>query len=455
MPNIDIVPKPKNSRPAKQPIIPMTPQFNETEGRQKRLLNTLGSDTLIIPAEIPRSAISRFLQATDFYYLSGFPEHGAVLVMDAGEVHLFIKENSQKEQVWDGFTMGIDQAGEECPADKVHHIAELEPFLSSRINGRKVHYKEVQEHPSGGLIETLLKQQNSKIVKNSEVFDAITEMRMVKSPHEIEQMRKAIQITSEAHHACMRAGTRHRKEYQFEAEIEYVYKMHGSMHHAFGAIVAAGNHATCQHYIENSGPVGDQDLILVDTGALWNNYCADLTRTFPASGKFTSIQRDLYEIVLASEKAGVEMVAPGVCMIDIHKHSAAILIDGLKGLGLIKGDTQQLVESAAYKEFWPGALCHSLGLDVHDVLLDGYHKGDKPLKPGMVITVEPGFYSQAFNRDIPEEYRQIGIRIEDDVLVTENGCENLSIDTVKEVADVEAMVQSGAVAEKGPAFCSA
>lgn len=432
----------------------MTPQFHETLGRQKRLLNTLGSDILIIPAEIPRSAISRFLQATDFYYLTGFPEHGAVMVMDAGEVHLFIKENSEREQVWDGFTMGVDQAGEECPADKVHQIEGLEAFLLKRIDGRKVHYNAVLDHPCSEQIDTLLKTQNADIVSNSDVLKAITEMRMVKSPYEIEQMRKAIQITSEAHHACMRAGTRHRKEHQFEAEIEYVYKMHGSMHHAFGAIVAAGNHATCQHYIENSGAVGDQDLVLIDTGALWNNYCADLTRTFPASGKFTAIQRDLYEIVLASEKAGIDRVAPGVCMIDIHNHSAAILIDGLKELGLIKGDTQQLIESAAYKEFWPGALCHSLGLDVHDVLLDGYHKGDKPLKPGMVITVEPGFYSQAFNQDIPEEFRQIGIRIEDDVLVTENGCENLSIDTVKEVADVEAMVQSGAAAEKVKALCS-
>lgn len=432
----------------------MNQQFIETQERQQSLLKILGSDIFIVPAEIPRSAISRFLQATDFYYLTGFPEHSAVFIMDAGEVHLFVRENSEKEQVWNGFTMGVDKAAENCPANKVYHIRELEAFLHGRLKGRRVHYKSVSQHPYGELLETELKNQDAEIVNQGEVFDAITEMRMVKSAYEIEQMRKAIQITSEAHHACMRAGTRHWKEYQFEAEIEYVYKMNGAMHHAFGAIVAAGNHATCQHYIENSGPVGDQDLVLIDTGALWNNYCADLTRTFPVSGKFTSIQRDLYEIVLASEKAGIEMVAPGVCMIDIHNHSAAVLIDGLKGLGLIKGDTQELIESANYKDFWPGALCHSLGLDVHDVLLDGYHKGDKPLKPGMVITVEPGFYSQTFNQSIPEEFRQIGIRIEDDVLVTEDGYENLSIDTVKEVADVEAMVQSGALA-KDPDLCSA
>jgi len=306
-----------------------------------------------------------------------------------------------------------------------------------------VHYKAVRDQPCGKFVDQAVEQQGAEVVDTSEVFDAITEMRMVKSPLEIELMRKAIDITGEAHHACMRAGMRHRMEYQFEAEFEYACKMEGVLHFAFGHIVAAGNHGTCQHYIENAGAVGDNDLVLLDAGAVWKHYCADLTRTFPASGKFSGIQRDLYEVVLASQKAGVEKVAPGVCMIDIHNHSAAVLIEGLKDLGLLKGDTAELIESNAYKEIWPGALCHSLGIDVHDVLLDGYHKGNKPLKAGMVITVEPGFYSQSCNKGIPKEYREIGIRIEDDILVTEDGFENMSIDTVKEVADVEAMVQSG------------
>ena len=408
----------------------------------------MGTDLLILPAGMPQQEISRFLQDTNFFYLTGFPEQGALLVTDPNgdseQVSLFVRENTEREQVWDGFTMGVEKASELCPADKVRKIDELEDFLTNlQIKGRRVYYKAVRGHASCEVIEKAIQKEGAEIVDKGPGLDTLTHMRMIKSPLEVEQMRKAIKITGEAHHACMRAGTRHRHEYQFEAEFEYSCKMQGVLHWAFGSIVAAGNHATCQHYIENAGVVRDQDLVLLDAGGIWNGYCADLTRTFPASGKFSAIQRDLYEVVLASEKAGVEKVAPGVCMIDLHKHSAAVLIDGLKELGVIKGDTDQLIESAAYKDIWPGALCHTLGLDVHDALLPGYHKGDKPLEPGMVITVEPGFYSQAFNPDIPEEFRQIGIRVEDDVLVTEDGYENLSIDTIKEVADVEAMVQSG------------
>lgn len=422
-------------------------QFTEIQGRQEKLLKQLGNDIIIIPAGALSGGITRFRQASDFFYLTGFPEYGAVLILDptqeSEQVTLFVRENSEREQVWDGFTRGVEKTAESCPADKVRHIREIENFLVGRLEGRRVNYRGVPGHPCTEIIDKAIESQSPEILKEGDAFDAISYMRMVKSPLEIAQMREAIRITGEAHHACMRAGTRYRNEYQFEAEFEYTCRMQGVLHQAFGTIVAAGNHGTCQHYVENAGVVRDQDLVLLDAGALWNGYCADLTRTFPASGTFSAIQRDLYEVVLASEKAGVEKVAPGVCMIDLHKHSAAILIDGLKELGLMKGDTEELIESSKYKEIWPGALCHSLGIDVHDVLLPGYHKGDKPLEPGMVITVEPGFYSQAFNNEIPEEFREIGIRIEDDVLVTEDGYENLSIDTVKEAADVEAMVQSG------------
>lgn len=423
-------------------------QFSEIQDRQQRLLQALGNDLLILPAGVPQQEISRFLQDTNFFYLTGFPEHGALLVLDptgdSEQVSLFVRENTEREQVWDGFTMGVEKASEMCPADKVRKIDELGDFLANiQLKGRRVYYKPVSGHPNRESVEEALQKEGAETARQGPALDELTHMRMIKSPREIEQMRQAIKITGEAHHACMRAGMRHRHEYQFEAEFEYASKMQGILHWAFGTIAAAGNHGTCQHYIENAGVVHDQDLVLLDAGGVWNGYCADLTRTFPASGTFSGIQRDLYEVVLASEKAGLERVAPGVCMIDLHNHSAALLIDGLKELGVIKGDTSELIESAAYKDIWPGALCHTLGLDVHDALLPGYHKGDKPLEPGMVITVEPGFYSQAFNPDIPEEFRQIGIRVEDDVLVTQDGYENLSVDTVKEVADVEAMVQSG------------
>jgi len=429
----------------------MTSEYFEISNRQQRLVEALGDDLLIVPAGSASGAISRFRQASNFFYLTGFPEHGAVLVIDPGDengaVNLFIRENDERETIWDGFTMGVEKTAANYPADTVSHINDLEAFLEKRLHGRCLHYRPAEKHPFGSVIGSAIREQNPEVSAEGAIFDLIVEMRMVKSPAEIEHIRKAVAITRAAMHACMRAGTRHRMEYQFEAELEYHFRKEGALHNAFGTIVAAGSHATCQHYIENDGPVGEDDLILIDGGAVWQGYCGDLTRTFPASGTFSTIQRELYEVVLASEKAGIEKVAPGVCMIDIHKHAAAVLIDGLKEMKLLHGDTEELIESERYKEIWPGALCHALGIDVHDVTLPGYPKGDRPLKPGMVITVEPGFYSQAFNEAIPEAYRGIGIRIEDNVLVTEDGHENLSIDTVKEVSDVEALVQSGRAAD--------
>lgn len=424
--------------------------YAELQQRQQKLLLSLGEDILILPAGSPtRFDGARFRQNNDFAYFTGFPEQSAVAVFDptaqSQQVSLFVRENTHHQLVWDGFTMGVEAAKEVFPADHVSHIDGLEGFLAKRLKGRKVYYHALEGHPSNDLIQQALTDQQVEAEQKGGIFQLIKEMRAVKSPLELEQMRKAIDITGEAFHTCMRAGMRHRNEYQFEAEFEYFCKMQGVLRFAFGSIVAAGHHATCQHYVDNSGPVNEGDMVLLDAGAIWNSYCADITRTFPASGKFSSIQRDLYEVVLASQKAGVAAVAPGLRLFDLHLISARILIDGLKGLGLVKGDTDEIIATASYKDYWPGSLCHSLGLDVHDVMPDGYigPDADLALKPGMVITVEPGFYSQDFNHEIPPEYRRMGIRIEDDVLVTEDGYENLSIATVKEVADVEAMVQSG------------
>ncbi|MGD7654693.1 MAG: aminopeptidase P family protein [Verrucomicrobiales bacterium] len=424
--------------------------FSELKVRQKRILESLGNDVLILPAGAPPSGVGLFLQADDFHYLTGFPEEGAVAVFDPTQesenVVLFVKEKNQQEEVWQGFTIGVRKAGERFPADKVYNVQLLELKLKERLKGRTVYYKSVQNQRQNAVIDKLLDQEGIETTDVGGPFDELLEMRVIKSAYELEQMRRAIDITGEAHHACMRAGKSARFEYQLEAEFEYACKTRGVRHFAFGSIVAAGAHATCQHYVENNGPIGKDELVLIDAGAKWNNYCADLTRTFPTSGKFTPVQRDLYEIVLASEKAGVEAVAPGIRLMDLHIISARVLADGLKSLGILHGSTDGIIESNAYRDFWPGALCHSLGLYVHDVMPPLFRglDAERKLEPGMVITVEPGFYSQDFNYQISEEFKHIGIRIEDDVLVTEDGHENLSIATVKEVADVEAMVQSGA-----------
>lgn len=423
--------------------------YHEIEKRQARVLETLGEDVLILPAGQPPADVGRFRQQSDFSYLAGFPEAGAVCVFDPSReedaVTLFVKEKNQRDEVWNGFTVGVKKGGECFPVGAAHGLAKLVETLAGRFRGRRVYYRAAPHHPQHERIQKLLTEQDAEVRAKGEVFDEIVRMRMIKSEWELQQMRRAIEITQEAHHACMRAGRRHRHEYQFEAEFEYACKMRGVLHFAFGTIVAAGAHGTCQHYVDNAGPVGENDLVLIDAGAAWNGYCADVTRTFPASGTFSPRQRDFYAVVLAAQKAGVERVAPGVRVRDLHDHAARVLVNGLKKLDILHGETDAIVEKEAYRDFWPAGLSHSLGLDVHDVIPKDFRgtNATETLQPGMVITVEPGFYSQDFNHQIPQECKGIGIRIEDDVLVTPDGHENLSAGVVKEIDDVERMVCEG------------
>lgn len=420
--------------------------FTELQRRQKDILECLGGDIFILPSGVPTPRVGLFRQDSNFYYLTGFPETESLVVFDPNHdsenVAMFVKEKVRQDEVWHGFTIGVKKARETFTADKVYNVTQLEAKLKDRLKGRTVYYKAVEKHPQETKLNKLL--EGAEVKTEGAPFDKMRQMRVIKSEYELAQMRTAIDITGDGHHACMRTVNKHNFEYQLEAEFEYACKIRGVRQFAFGAIVAAGAHGTCQHYVENTGPIGKNDLVLIDSGASWNMYAADITRTFPASGKFTSVQRDLYEVVLASQKAGVDAVAPGVKLHELHDLSAQVLIDGLKDLKILFGSTEEIIEKNAYKDFWPGGLCHSLGLDTHDVTPPEYagRDAEKGLEPGMVITVEPGFYSQDFNHQLPEELKHIGIRIEDDVLVTKGGHENLSSQIVKEVADVEAMVQS-------------
>ena len=426
-------------------------QFNEIKERQKRLLKSLGNnDLLILTAGTPVPGVARFQQDSNFSYLTGFPEQGAVCVFDPAHesenICLFVQEKDRQHEVWNGFTIGVKHAQASFPADTVYDIKKLETVLEKRLKGRPVFFNPPVNHPLRDRLDKLLKEQAAEVLDKGNVFDTLADMRIIKSAWELEQMRHAIAITGEAHHACMKAAQTHHFEYQYEATFDYTCKMRGARFFAFGTIVAAGAHGTCQHYVDNAGPVGANDLVLIDAGASWNGYCADITRTFPASGRFTPVQRDLYDIVLAAQKAGVDRVAPGIRFHDLQIQAATVVIDGLKELKLLHGSTEDIIEKNAYRDFWPAGLSHSLGLDVHDVTPAAFRGPDaeRKLEPGMVITIEPGIYTQDFNHQVAETYKGIGIRIEDDVLVTASGHENLSPDIVKEVEDVENMARGAA-----------
>ncbi len=426
--------------------------MEEMKGRQKELLKFLGDDIFILLSGYDcmrnRYFGYPYRQESSFLYLTGFEERPSVVVFDAtadAPVTIYVKDKIIQKEIWEGFATGPVKAKERYPVDKAVDIVSLESNLSKQLKGRTVHYTQVPLHSLNPTINKLIENAGASICNENTALDKLKEMRTIKSKWEIDQIKQAIKLTKESHHATMQQGPLSEYEYELEAIFEYTFKKQGSRSVSFETIIASGSNATCQHYVSNNAKMNREDLVLVDGGCEWNHYAGDITRTWPLSGKFSSSQRDLYQVVLTAQKAAVAMASPNVRMYDLHLKAAEVLVEGLKDLGLAHGNTEDIIETGAYKDFWPGGLSHQMGLDVHDIstphLFSGPH-AEHNLRPGMILTIEPGFYSQAFNCQIPEKYSRVGIRIEDDVLITEEGSENLSIDIVKEIHDVETMVQT-------------
>jgi len=420
--------------------------------RQARVIKSLGENMLILPSGgrvYQGSKSYPFKQDSNFFYLTGFPEKDSIAVFDpmhqTERVTLFVKEKIRQEEVWQGFAIGVKKTKQYFVADAVYNVTDLEKVLKQRLPGRTLYYKRNGFHGSVKVVDKAIEHAKAVIADNDDIYSEIHAMRLIKSAWETDQIKKAIKLTSEAQHACMRAVKPGMYEYELEALFEYTCKRNGSPGLGFSTIVAAGGNGTCQHYTANTSKIGQNDLVLIDSGCVWNNYTADVTRTFPASGRFTPIQRDLYEVVLAAQKAGIKGVKIGRTRKELHEIAARKYVEGLKDLKLLFGSTDEIVEKGAYREYWPAGLSHSIGLDVHDVNApSGYkNRAHDKIQAGMIITVEPGFYSQDFNHMIPEDLRHIGIRIEDDVLVERDRIVNLSKECVKEIRSVEAMVRHG------------
>jgi Xaa-Pro aminopeptidase len=269
------------------------------------------------------------------------------------------------------------------------------------------------------------------------------EMRLVKSVEEVALMRRAAEISAAAHREAMRRARPGMKEYEVEALIEYVFRKSGASGPAYTTIVGGGANATVLHYIQNDAELRDGDLLLIDAGAEFETYAADITRTFPVSGRFTDAQRDIYSLVLRAQEECIQMVRPGVTLDEMHQRSVEIITEGMVGMGLLKGDPAKLIEDEGYKKFYMHSLGHYLGMDVHDV--GRYHtegNESRPVEPGIVMTVEPGIYVGTDAEGVPDEYRGIGVRIEDDVLVTAAGHEILTAAAPKQVEEIESLMAS-------------
>lgn len=263
-------------------------------------------------------------------------------------------------------------------------------------------------------------------------------MRLIKSSSEISLIKKAIEITKEAHHKAIAFNKIDKNEYQLQAELEYIFKKNGAYSDAYTSIVAGGNNANTLHYIDNNKKFKKDDLILIDAGCEYEYYASDITRTIPVSGKFTQAQEELYNLVLDVELEIIEMVKEGVKKSELQEKSENSLCEGMVKLGILQGDVKQLIKEKKHKKYYPHGIGHWMGLDVHDEALYFDKKNREIIfKEGMVLTVEPGIYCDKDDKSIPKKYRGIGIRIEDDILVTKDGYENLSKDIIKSVQDIE------------------
>ena len=421
-------------------------------------MKRIGEDSIaIIPSarETTRSNDSnfRFRQDSDFFYLTGFDEPEAVAVVKpADKEHpytLFVRPRDPEKEVWDGRRAGVEGAVQEYGANAAFPIAEFEEKLADIINGvPNLYYRIGNGHAEiDELLVSRIRRMRALGRKGMSAPQSIIdtgavlhEMRLIKSAEEIELMQRAADIAAEAHVEAMKSARPGMKEYEIEALIEYHFRKSGAAAPAYTSIVGSGANATVLHYVSNDATLRDGDLLLIDAGAEYRGYASDITRTFPINGRFTEAQREIYELVLEAQMACVEMVRKGVTNDEIKKRSIEIQTEGMVRLGILQGDPEKLIEEEKYKQFYMHGLGHYLGMDVHDV--GRYYVKEEPrqLEPGMVMTVEPGIYIAADAKDVPEKYLGIGVRIEDDVLVTDDAPRVLSSKAPKQVEEIEALM---------------
>ena len=394
-----------------------------------------------------------FRQDADFYFLTRLnePESVAVLAPSHPEHKyvLFVRPRKREEEIWTGLRAGVEGAIRDYGADAAFEIGRLEEELPKYLQGHtKLYYRlghlEAFDHRVISMLNRLKAQIRGGAEWPTAILDPGTvlhEMRLRKSEEDIANLRAATRISAEGHVAAMQACRPGMYEYELEAIVEYVFRKNGAQSPGYPSIVGSGFNTTILHYNTNQGQTRDGDLVLIDAGAEYNLFSGDITRTFPANGRFSRTQQAVYEAVLAAQKEVIEMVRPGVSFMALHERAVEIVTDGLLEIGLLAGDRDEIIQQGNYKRFFMHRTGHWLGMDVHDV--GRYRVGDewRTLEPGMVFTVEPGIYIAEGSDGVGEEFFNIGVRIEDDVLVTADGYEVLTSGAPKEVRDVEATMK--------------
>lgn len=424
--------------------------------RRARLLKSLSSGVAIIPTapEHHRNGDASYPYRFDshFYYLTGFNEPEAILVLDAtaGRSILFCREKNQEREIWDGFRYGPDQAREHFGFDEAYPLSQLETVMPTLLAGQSaLHYAfgcdNLFDQKIFGWLQQVRQQVRVGLKAPGVIQDirhTLSENRLIKDASEIALMREAGRISGVAHERAMRMTRPEMYEYQIEAEILHTFASNGARYPAYESIVAGGVNACVLHYVSNRDRLKDGDLLLIDAGCEFEGYAGDITRTFPVNGRFTPAQRAVYDIVLEAELAGIAAVQPGAAWNAPADAALRVLVQGLVDLKLLTGSVDGNIESESYRQFYMHRIGHWLGLDVHDV---GDYKIEgqwRPFVPGMVTTIEPGLYIRPAD-NVPAEFSNIGIRIEDDVLVCADGHEVLSHLAPKTPEALEAMIGKG------------
>lgn len=425
--------------------------------RRARFLAAMAPSSVAI---IPTSPIAKrshdteyeFRPDSDFYYLTGFPEPEALAILDPRSADapftLVVRPRDPEQEVWNGRRAGVDGARDRFGANRAIVIDELPAELARALaNAERVYYRVGRHHDLDPIIHRTIRQlaaKNRLGVWAPQTFtdpnEILAGLRLRKTADDVALARRAAAISAAGHVAAMRAVKPGMFEYELEAEVEYVFKKSGSPAPAYTSIVGSGENACILHYHDNDRQMRDGELVLVDAGAEWDGFSGDITRTFPVNGRFTRAQAEIYQLVHDAQQAAIDQVRPGACFQSVHDTALRVLTQGLIRLGFLSCSLEEAIEKESYKPWFMHRTSHWIGMDVHDV---GWYriKGEwRTLEPGMILTVEPGLYCGDYAPATPPEYRGIGVRIEDDVLVTATGNEVLTKDVPKAIRDVEAVV---------------
>ena len=431
--------------------------MNETHflNRRQKLFDLMDEGVAIITSALTQSRSNDteypYRQNSDFYYLCGLNEDNSVLVLiktpEFTKTILFVEAYNAESALWNGARLGVDGARECFKVDEVHDNTEYTGMIKELLREHINLYIDLYSD-SVSLIEAKNAAQSlhsTRGVKRHirsirDITYLIQTLRLIKSDDEIELIKKAIAITAEAHHSAMRECRAGMREYQLQAAMSYIFLNNGASSEAYGAIVAGGNNANTLHYVDNRDTLNDGDLVLIDAACEWELYASDITRTFPVNGKFSDAQREVYNAVLDVQLCVIEAIKPGVKRDWLQTYSEELLCDTLINLGVLSGERNILMEAKEHKKYAPHGIGHWMGLDVHDPCPYVDEAGESLVfVPGMVMTIEPGIYIRNDDESVDKKYRGIGIRIEDNILITESGYENLSFMIAKTVNEIEAV----------------